>query len=82
MSRALTKDEVDQIYRSIGKGTKVGDTSPSPDCHVWVLCGNGEVLSPYLLASAGNVGNAELFDYNAELIPSEQLISCIADILN
>ena len=37
---------------------------------VWVSFGNGEVVSPYLKASGGNVGYRELFDYSAEVIPS------------
>ena len=82
MSRALTPSEVDQVKRSLGKGIQVGDTAPAVQCRVWVLCGNGEVLSPYLLQSAGNIGSAALFDYEAELIPSDQLINCISGILN
>ena len=82
MSRALTQDEVDQLYRNMGKGSKVGDVSPALDCRVWVLCGNGQVLSPYLPLTNGNIGSAELFDYEAELIPSDKLVFYVAGILH
>jgi hypothetical protein len=81
-SRALTPYEVTHIQRLIAKGTSVGDTSPKLACRVWMTMGDGTVISPYLKPSPGNVGNAMLFDYDAELLPSEELISYLSDILN
>ena len=46
-------------------------TASTLDCKVWISYGNGEVVSPYLKSSSGNIGYAELFDYSAEVLPSE-----------
>ena len=82
ISRALTRSEITTLNQSMGKGDRVGETSPELSCRVWMLCCDGKVLSPYLEVSAGNVGSAQLFDYEAELIPSEDFTSCISGILN
>ena len=47
---------------------------------VWVLDGKGNVSTPYLKTSRGNIG-CEIFDYEAEIIPDERLVDCISDIL-
>ena len=82
VSRALTDAELSRLTRTVGSGTAVGEQSPTLSCRVWVILGNGEVLSPYLKESAGNRGYAELFDYDAELMPSKEFISCVSDILS
>ncbi len=51
-------------------------------CRVWVSYGNGEVVSPYLKESAGNVGYAELFEYSPEVIPSDSFCDLVTDTLN
>ena len=81
VSRELTRQELEVLREELGKGDRVGTDSPALSCTVWVICGDGEVLSPYLEASAGNVGQGELFAYEAELIPSDALTSCISGIL-
>ena len=81
VSRELTRQELEVLREELGKGDRVGTDSPALSCTVWVICGDGEVLSPYLEASAGNVGQGELFNYEAELIPSDTLTSCISGIL-
>ena len=82
MSRGLTEDETKLLTREIGKGSEVGKDSPTLSCHVWIVLADGSVLSPYLKQTDGNIGAATLFDYEAELIPSQELSSCISDILN
>jgi hypothetical protein len=82
VSRALSETELSRLTHSVGDGTSVGEQSPTLSCRVWLILGNGEVISPYLKESAGNRGYAELFDYDAELIPSEEFISCVSDILS
>lgn len=47
--------------------------SHSLEMSVWISYGDGRVISPYLKNSYGNVGYGELFDYEAEIIPSERL---------
>jgi hypothetical protein len=81
-SRNLTKNEVSRIHNLLGKGEAVGASSPDLLCRVWLVCEDGTVLSPYLKNTDGNKGHAVLFDYEAEIFPSSDLISCISDILN
>ena len=81
-SRDLTQHEVDRILDLMGKGEEVGASSPELLCRVWLVCEDGTVLSPYLKNTDGNKGHAVLFDYEAEILPSSSLISCISDILN
>ena len=81
-SRDLTSREVERINKLLGKGDSVGTDSPDLLCRVWLVCGDGTVLSPYLKNTDGNRGHAVLFDYEAEILPSSELISCISDILN
>lgn len=81
-SRNLTSREVERINSLLGKGESVGADSPDLLCRVWLVCEDGTVLSPYLKNTDGNRGHAVLFDYEAEILPSSSLISCISDILN
>lgn len=81
-SRNLTAREVERINELLGKGDSVGANSPDLLCRVWLVCEDGTVLSPYLKNTDGNKGHAVLFDYEAEILPSSSLISCISDILN
>ena len=81
-SRDLTAREVERINKLLGKGDAVGTDSPTLLCRVWLVCEDGTVLSPYLKNTDGNKGHAVLFDYEAEILPSSDLISCISDILN
>jgi hypothetical protein len=81
-SRDLTVREVDHILGLMGQGDAVGTSSPDLMCRVWLVCEDGTVLSPYLKNTDGNKGFAILFDYEAEILPSSYLISCISDILN
>ncbi len=81
-SRNLTAREVERINSLLGSGEAVGTSSPELLCRVWLVCEDGTVLSPYLKNTEGNKGHAVLFDYEAEILPSSSLISCISDILN
>ena len=81
-SRDLTQGEVNRILDLLGKGEAVGTSSPELLCRIWLVCEDGTVLSPYLKNTDGNKGHAVLFDYEAEILPSSSLISCISDILN
>ncbi len=80
-SRALEKNEVNRILSLIKRGSPVGEISPSPISRVWLVLEDGTVWTPYLPVTNGNGGAAILFDYNAELLPSAELISCISGIL-
>lgn len=81
VSDTLSKRELSELSASIGKGESVGDTSPELECKVWILYGDGRVVTPYLKTSSGNV-SSEVFDYEAEIIPTDSFVSCISDILS
>ena len=77
---ALSSAELEGIKRNLGKGSHVGESSPKITYRVWIVDENRSVISPYLEAGAGNEGFA-VFDYEAEIIPDQELIECISDIL-
>jgi len=79
-SRALTAREIERLYTLIADGEAVGTQAPTQLVRVWLTLGNGDVLTPYLPATPGNT-SIVIFDYEAELNPSDELISCISDIL-
>lgn len=80
ISRPLTDRELQRLVDRAKGGTAVGEVSPAQSYRVWILSGDGTVTSPYLKPSAGNVGT-ELFDYEAEVIPSSAFTSCLEEIL-
>lgn len=77
----LSASQLKRLQSELGRGKSVGDASLDLDCKVWVLDGKGNVRSPYLKNSLGNEGIA-LFDYEAEIIPSEKFIECVSEILS
>ena len=81
LSDELSGSEVDKLKSHIGRGKQVGEGSPTLKCKVWLLLGDGRVISPYLKASAGNISNA-VFDYEAEITPDDALVDQISDILS
>lgn len=80
MSRPLEDGEVESMNKRLGIGEPVGAESPTREFNIWILRGDGSIISPYLVGSEGNIGST-LFDYEAEIIPQDQLISLIAKIL-
>lgn len=81
ISRALTQAETETLADYCGTGQRLGEASTPLSCRIWIVGENGIVRSPYLEQSAGNTAVGQLFDYEAELIPSDTLTSCISDIL-
>ena len=73
--------ELSEIKVRMGRGREVGESSPDSELRVWICDGKGNVRSPYLKNSAGNTDSA-VFDYEAEIIPDEDFVECISDILN
>ncbi len=57
------------------------DSADATICRVWVSYGNGEVVSPYLKHSAGNIGYATLLDYSREVVPSDSFCDLVNDAL-
>lgn len=58
------------------------ESEDSNICRVWVSYGNGEVVSPYLKESAGNIGYATLFEYSPEVVPSDSFCDLVSNALN
>ena len=58
------------------------EDSESVEVKVWLSYGDGTVVSPYLKHTRGNTGYGTLFDYSAEVEPSEKLTSTIHKLLN
>lgn len=82
MSRALTAREVNALLEEHGKGTSVGSTSPSLTFRLWLVRDDGTVLSPYLNKSDGNISRGCLFDYEAEILPTDSFLSDLAGIFS
>jgi hypothetical protein len=79
--KRLSSSELEEVTESIGRGAQVGEESPEIGCKMWVLDGEGNVISPYLKGGAGNV-DCTVFDYEVEIIPDESFVECISDILH
>ncbi len=82
ISEALTERDAEHLTSALGIGKSVDPDAEPLECRVWLVLGNGDVLSPYLALSDGNVGKATLFDYEAELVPSQEFINSVSGILN
>ncbi len=70
------------LLSEIRYGEQIEDGGDDTDCLVWITSGNGEVYSPYLKPSAGNVGYGVLFEYDPELEPTEAFASAVSALLN
>lgn len=77
----LTNGELARLEKEMGKGKDCGAQSPEVACKVWVLDGKGTVRSPYLKNSSGNEG-CVVFEYDAEIIPTEGFVECVSEILS
>ncbi len=73
------KDAENKVKKCMSRSTQqISDTSTETlACSVWISYGNGEVVSPYLKESAGNVGYSTLFDYSPEVVPSESFTNYV-----
>lgn len=82
VSRSLTASEVEALLGAMtGTRTAVATEEEQPLWRIWLVCDNGEVRTPYLENSQGNIGYGDFFDYHAEVIPAEEWISCVSEIL-
>ena len=82
VSRSLTPTEVEALLKAMtGTRTAVSSKEEQPLWRIWLVCDNGEVRTPYLEDSQGNIGYGDFFDYHAEVIPAEEWISCVSEIL-
>ena len=74
LSRLKEKIENDQ-------GKLIETAAESSVAGIWISLGDGRVVTPCLLSSEGNVGYGSVFDYTAEVEPSESLAKFICDII-
>ena len=77
---SLTSAQLTELQKKLGYGEEVGQTSPELECMVWIVTGDGHVVSPYLKNTSGNVGSY-VFDYCAEIYPTTDFISYISAII-
>ena len=82
MSHALTQREVNALLNEYGKGTSVGTASPHLTFRLWLVRDDGTVISPYLNKSDGNISRGCLFDYEAEILPTDSFLSDLAGIFS
>ncbi len=76
---SLTAAELTALEKKLG-GEEVGQTSPELECMVWIVTGDGEVISPYLKDTYGNIG-ISVFDYCAEIYPTQDFINYVSAII-
>ena len=82
MSRALTKKEVTALRNVAKENTqKPSSFAKEPNVRVWVVEADGTVWTPYLQYTDGNLAAAAFFDYHAEIVPSDDWISWVSDLI-
>ncbi len=81
LSEPLRDVELETIKSVLGQGSYAGESSPQIKVKVWILLGNGRVISPYLIASNGNISN-EIFDYDVEIIPNDSFAQKLESVLS
>ena len=74
---AAIRNKVSGVNKQIDEETAI-----SLGVSVWVSYGNGEVVSPYLKTSNGNVGYAELFDYSPEIVPNDDFVQFVKNTIS
>lgn len=52
------------------------------ESRIWITYGDGRVISPCLDNSEGNVGYGEIFDYSAEIVPSDSFVKLIDALIS
>ena len=77
----ITDKQYQRLMKLVASGREVGESSPSLECMIWIIDGKGNVTSPYLKSSGGNVG-CTIFDYDAEMIPTESFVNYIAEVIS
>ena len=65
-----------------GVKTPEGETADGGITSVWIVLGNGQVVTPHLELTSGNVGYGELFDYEKEYEPSEDFSDLLIDTVS
>lgn len=69
----LTTEEFYHIERLSASSVKIGEESADSEKKIWICDGKGFVKTPYLEDTPGNLYYATLFDYDPEMILSDEL---------
>ena len=79
----LSERECDRLLKIMSESTgeKIDRDENSVSIRVWIACGDGSVVSPYLTSSKGNTGYGSLFEYDPEIEPDEKFISYIETLI-
>ncbi len=80
--KTISSKTLSELLSEIKNGELVVENASELNCLVWITSGSGEVYSPYLKPSSGNVGYGVLFEYDPELQPSEDFISTVISLLD
>ena len=73
---------LDGALKASYKAAETVEDGADYDCKVWISYGDGRVVSPYLKDSVGNVGYGELFDYEAEIMPTEAFTEFVGGLIS
>lgn len=79
-AKKISQGELDEVEKTLGCGYLVGEKSPQTSCKVWVADEKGIFRTPHLRANRGNE-DVGIFDYEAEIVPSDEFTNCISGIL-
>lgn len=81
-SRALTYRETANVQKELNTAhaEPVPAGAAEDGYKVWILCGDGAVLTPCLNPAPGNIGVAALFDYESERVPTETFLRLLASM--
>ncbi|MBE6632722.1 MAG: hypothetical protein E7620_00100 [Ruminococcaceae bacterium] len=81
VSRPLTAAEQSTLAREFrANGKQVAANASPEEYRVWVMLGDGSVVTPCLNPTVGNVGGAVLFDYESERVPTDLFLDLLSDL--
>lgn len=81
-SRSLSAKEIKMLCDiASGNMKKSVSADGEPRVRVWVVEADGTVWTPYLQYTDGNLSAAAFFDYHAEIVPSDDWIDCVSDLI-
>lgn len=79
VSRPLSSSEQSAISKDFRtSGVLLPEEADESAYRVWITLGNGNVVTPCLSPSDGNIGAAILFDYSSERIPTQDFTDLLS----
>ena len=73
---------IDKMSKDGGSKISSGDREDRENTSVWIILDSGQVITPHLAFTAGNVGYGELFDYQREYEPSKEFSDLLIDTVS